>query len=137
MRTSGIEWEPFRGEEARMKYLAVLLVLSAFAMAKDTVQVEVKAVHSATREARDTRAIMEKGIMGSGSPGRTVEVFNLDAIIGNEHVVLACDDDKGCEAPALGTYSGDMKRRGHMKLTFDLPVTHKSVSRWYKIAGSW
>ena len=75
--------------------------------------------------------------MGAGSIGSQVESFNLDTVISGEHVLLACEDDKGCEAPALGTYSGDLKRRGHMHLTFDLPLTHKQVTRWYKIAGSW
>jgi hypothetical protein len=40
--------------------------------------------------------------MGAGSPGRQVESFNLDTVINGEHVLLACEDDKECEAPALG-----------------------------------
>jgi hypothetical protein len=120
-----------------MKTILLLLSLSAFAAAKDTVQIEVKATHASTRADRGFRAITERGMMGAHSPGKDVEGFNLDTVINGEHVLLTCDDDKGCEAPALGTYGGEMKRRGHLKLTFDIPVTHKSVSRWYKISGSW
>lgn len=119
------------------KVIAVLVLLcSTLALAKDAVQVEVKAVHAATHEARDFRAITEKGIMRAGSPGRSVEVYNLDAIINGDKVALACDDDRGCQAPALGTYEGEIKH-GHVKVSFELPVTHKKVSHWYKIAGSW
>jgi hypothetical protein len=119
-----------------MKLCACLLLLGSFAYAKDVVQVEVKATHAASREARDLRSLTEKGVMGAGSPNRTVEVYNLDAIINGDKVVLACDDDKGCQSPALGTYEGEMKR-GHVKISFELPVTHKKVSHWYKIGGSW
>jgi hypothetical protein len=120
-----------------MKNLALLIALAIPLSAKDIKQVEVKATHAVTHEARDPRAIIDKGIMGASSPNRQIESFNLDTIINGEHVLLACEDDKGCEAPTLGTYSGDLKRRGHMHLTFDLPLTHKQVTRWYKIAGSW
>ena len=117
--------------------IVAVLVFCLSGFAKDTVQVEVKAVHTATHEARDNRAILEKGVLGAGAPTRNVEVFNLDAVINNDHVVLVCTDGKGCEAPALGTYPGELKRGGHVVLTFELPVTHKKVSHWYKIAGSW
>jgi hypothetical protein len=120
-----------------MRIIVLLFALTSLAVAKDVVQVEVKATHSVTHEARDTRAIMDKGILGAGAPNRQVESFNLDTIINGEHVLLVCDDDKGCEAPALGTYSGEVKRRGHVHLTFAVPLTHKDVSRWYKVAGSW
>lgn len=120
-----------------MKIFLSVLILASFALAKDTVQVEVKATHAATHEARDTRAVMDRGILGPHVPGRDVEVFNLNAIINGEHVVLACDDDKGCEAPALGTCEGEMRRGGHVRVAFEVPVTHKKVARWYKIAGSW
>jgi hypothetical protein len=120
-----------------MRIAVLLFVLSAVALAKDMVQVEVKATHAVTHEARDARAITERGLMGAHAPGRQVESFNLDSVINGEHVLLVCEDDKGCEAPLLGTYSGELKRRGHVHLTFDLPLTHKKVSRWYKVAGSW
>jgi hypothetical protein len=120
-----------------MRNVIVLFCLLSLGWAKDVKQVQVMATHSVTHDARDTRAIIDRGIMGAGSPGRQVESFNLDTVINGEHVLLACEDDKGCEAPALGTYSGDLNRRGHMHLTFDLPLTHKQVTRWYKIAGSW
>lgn len=115
----------------------VLLLLSSFAIARDVVQVEVKAVHQVTHEARDTHAIIDRALMGASATGRSVEVFNLDTIIKDERVILTCEDDKGCEAPTLGIHSAKVYGRGHMKLTFDLPVTHKEVSRWYKIAGAW
>jgi hypothetical protein len=116
--------------------LTALMLCSVIAMAKDSIQVDVKAVHAVTHEARDARAITERGIMGAGSPGRSVEVYNLDAVINGDKVVLACQDDRGCQAPALGTYEGELKR-GHVKISFELPVTHKKVSHWYKIAGAW
>ncbi len=122
-----------------MKNTAVVfsLLCSLLAWSKDMVQVEVVATHAVTHEARDARAITERGLMGSRAPGRQIESANLDTIINGEHVLLACDDDKGCEAPAPGTYQAEMKRRGHVHLSFPIPVTHKTVTRWYKIAGSW
>ena len=120
-----------------MKISFLVLLLAAISFAKDTVEVQVVATHSVTHEARDARAITERGLMGAHALGRQVESTNLDAVINGEHVLLACDDDKGCEAPALGTYQAELKRRGHLRLAFTVPVTHKQVARWYKIAGSW
>lgn len=120
-----------------MRLLIATLCLTALTFAKDLKPIKVIATHAVTHEARDFRAIMDKGLMGPSAPNRQVESYNLDTEIDGEKVVLACDDDKGCEAPALGTYEAEMKRRGHVHLTFDMPVTHKQVSRWYKVAGSW
>lgn len=124
----------------RLIWCVVLVVFFSsfsFGRSKDTIQVDVKAVHQVTHEARDTRAVIDKGILGANSPNRSMEVFDVQAIINSEHVVLVCQDDKGCEAPSVGIHPAEMKRRGYMKMTFDLPVTHREVSRWYKIAGSW
>jgi hypothetical protein len=117
--------------------LCSLVLLASLAWATDSVEVKVVAVHQVTHESRDTRAILEKGIMGAGRPGRHTESYNLDVIINDEHVVLACDDDKGCESPKLGTYRGEVKRRGHVRVKFSLPLSDKTVDRWYKVAGSW
>jgi len=116
---------------------AFLLFASLLASAKDPLQVEVKATHVVTHDDRSTGAIVAKGMMGSGAPTKQVESYNLDAIVNGDHVVLACDDPKGCESPALGTYAGELKRDKWIKMTFALPVTHKEVSRWYRIGGSW
>jgi len=121
-----------------MKTLILLLfTMTALAWSKDTVDIEVKATHAVTHEDRGTGAIVNKGLMGANTPTKQMESFNLDTVINGEHVLLACDDPKGCESPALGTYKGEMKRSKWIKLTFGLPLTHKEVSRWYKIAGSW
>jgi hypothetical protein len=121
-----------------MKRLAQLfLCLSLSAWAKDIKQVKVVATHAVTHEARDTRAIMDRGIMGAHTLGRQVESFNLDTEIDGEKVLLACDDDKGCEAPELDTYEAELRRGGHIRVNFTVPVTHKKVGRWYRIAGSW
>jgi hypothetical protein len=118
--------------------LFVFCLLSICTFAKDSVAVKVVAVHQATHEARDFRAQLDS-VMTPHDPKRYVEVFNLDTIINGEHVILACADDKGCEAPAIDAeYQGEMKGRNRaVHLTFSLPVTHKEVKRWYKIAGSW
>ncbi len=121
-----------------MKQLLLFVLLgSSLCWAKDVVQVEIKATHVATRTARSHRDITERGIMGANSPGRSVEVYDLDCIINGEHVVLTCDDDQGCESPKLGTYEGEVRRRGHVRVKFTLPLTDKQVNRWYKVAGSW
>lgn len=120
-----------------MKHMTVVLLLCGIALGKDVLQVEVKATHSVIHEDQSTRAVLQKGLNGSTAPTKDVEVYNLDAVINGEHVVLACDDPKGCESPALGTYDGELKKGKWIKLTFSLPVTHKEVSRWYKMAGSW
>lgn len=121
-----------------MKTLILLLfATTALAWSKDTVDVEVKATHAVTHEDQGNRAVLDKGIMGAHSTTKQQESFNLNTVINGEHVLLACDDPKGCESPALGTYKGEMKRSKWIKLTFGLPLSHKEVSRWYKIAGSW
>jgi hypothetical protein len=117
--------------------IGVLVVTASVAWAKDTVDVEVKAIHSVTHEDQGRRSVLDKGIMGTHAPTRQVESFNLDTVIKGERVLLACDDPKGCEAPALGAYKGELRRSKWIKLTFGLPLAHKEVSRWYKIAGSW
>jgi hypothetical protein len=72
-----------------------------------------------------------------GTPTRQVESYNLDTVINGEHVLLACDDMKGCEAPALGSYDAEMRKKQYVKMTFTLPLSQKPVTRLYKIAGSW
>ena len=121
-----------------MKTLILLLcVTSVLAWAKDTpVDVEVKATHAVTHEDQSSGAIVRKGLMGDNAPTRQVESFNLDTVINGEHVLLVCDDPKGCESLAAGTYKGKMNHQ-FIKLTFSLPLTKKEVSRLYKIAGSW
>ena len=121
-----------------MKILIVFLLLSAtFAWSKDLLTVEVKATHAVTHDDRSSGAIFSKGMMGSTVPTKQIESYNLDAVINGDHVLLACDDSKGCESPALGSYSGEMRHNKWVKLTFNLPVTHKEISRQYRIAGSW
>jgi hypothetical protein len=60
----------------------------------------------------------------------------LTRSLNGEHVLLVCDDPKGCEAPALGTYEAERKRGKWLHMAFPLPLS-KPVTRWYKIAGSW
>ena len=119
-----------------MKYLPVFLLVTSL-WAKDIIPVRVVATHVVTHEDQSARAIVDKGILGPHVPTRQVESFNLDAIIKDEHVLLACDDPKGCESPALATYDGEMKRGKWIRLTFPMPLSGKSVRRWYRIAGSW
>lgn len=120
-----------------MRNAVLMFCLLAQCWAKDLKQVQVMATHAVTHEARDTRAVIDRGIMGPNTPNRQTESFNLDTVIGEEHVLLTCEDEKGCEAPALGTYPGELKRGKFIRLTFDLPLSHKQVSRWYKVSGSW
>lgn len=119
------------------KIILVMLALAISTTAKDVLRVEVASVHTVTHDDQSTRAIIDKGLMGSAIPTRQVESANLNAIINGEHVVLNCEDSKGCESPALGTYDGEMKRSKWVKLTFNLPLSQKPVTRWYKIGGSW
>ena len=121
-----------------MKTLLLLLIgLGAVGFAKDSVRVQVAAVHTVTHDDQGTRAVIDKGLMGARSTTRQIESFNLDTIINGEHVRLACDDPKGCESPALATYDAERKRDKWLRITFPLPLSNKSVTRWYKIAGSW
>jgi hypothetical protein len=119
------------------KMVLMVLLLSSLAWSKDAVKVTVAATDAVTHEDRGGRAVMEKAIMGANAPTKQYESFNMDAIVNGQHVFLACDDPKGCEAPALGTYDGELKRGKWIRMTFTMPVTNKSVSRWYKIGGSW
>src|ERR1700739_3621082 len=120
-----------------MRITVLLFALSTFVFAKDAVQVEVKATHAVTHDDQGSRAIFNKGLRGPHPPTKQQESFNLDTVINGEHVFLACEDPKGCESPSLGTFSGEIKRTKWIKLSFPLPLTHKEVTRWYKIAGSW
>ena len=121
----------------RLLGIVTLLLLTGTAWPKDVAQVQVMAVHAVTHEDRGSRAVLDKGIMGANTPNKQQESFNLDTIINGEHVLLACDDSKGCEAPALGTYDGEFKREKWLHLSFPMPLSHRRVTRWYKIAGSW
>jgi hypothetical protein len=116
---------------------AALLLFPAIALASNIVDVKVVAVHSVTHDDQSSRATMDKAMLGSHSTTRQVESFNLDTVINGQHVILSCDDYKGCESPSPGTYSAEMKREKFVRLTFTLPVSHKEVSRWYRIAGAW
>ncbi len=119
------------------KLILVLVLLSTLAFAKDAVKVQVAAVHTVTHDDRGGRAVVDKVMMGAHAPTRQIESFNLDTTINGEHVLLACDDPKGCESPALGTYDAERKRDKWLRVTFPLPLSNKTVTRWYKIAGSW
>ena len=101
-------------------------------------RVEVKAIHAGTHEDHGNRAVLDKAMLGSRAPTRQLESFNLDAIINGEHVLLACDDPKGCEAPAVGTHDGELVKHGKwVRMTFKPPLTEKHVTRWYRVAGTW
>jgi hypothetical protein len=118
-----------------MKTLILLLIAtSVLVWAKDTVDVEVKATHAVTHNDQSVASALRP----RGLPTQQVESFNLDTVINGEHVFLTCAEvSKTCEAPALATYKGEMRHGKWIKLTFEMPVTHKEVSRSYKIAGSW
>jgi hypothetical protein len=120
-----------------MKTMIVVLLFAALAFGKDSLRVEVIAVHSVTHEDRGGRAALDKAILGAHAPTTQRESFNIDAKVNGENVLLACDDPKGCESPAVGTYDGEIKRGKWLKLTFPMPLSGKSVTRWYRIAGSW
>ncbi|SRR6266852_6963535 len=119
-----------------MKKTLLVLVISAFglfAQAKDVIRVEVAAVHSVTHNGRG----LQDYLAPRGAPIRQVESYNLDTIINGEHVLLACDDMKGCEAPALGSYDAEIRRKQFVKLTFGLPLSQKKIVRLYKVLGNW
>jgi hypothetical protein len=120
-----------------MKIATILLLLTLSAFAKDLKQVEVTATHAVTHEDRGLRSTSDSVMLGAGRVRTMIESYNLDAIVDGEHVILACDDPKGCEAPALGKYEAELKRDKWLRMNFSLPVSHKQVSRWYKISGSW
>jgi len=123
-----------------MKQLLGVLGLLAAACCSawaTSVQVQVVAAHSVTRNEEDNRAVLSKGILGSHAVTSQSESFDLQTIINAEHVLLVCDDPKGCESLAAGNYEGDTRRSKWIKLNFALPLSGKRVSRWYKIAGTW
>lgn len=117
--------------------LSAIVLVSALTWSKDMLKVQVVATHSITHDDHGPRAVLDKGILGAHSVTRQVESFNLDAVINGEHVLLVCDDPKGCEAPPAGTYTGERKRSKWIHLTFPVPLAEKPVTRWYKVAGSW
>jgi hypothetical protein len=123
--------------EIMKRVLLLLFATSLPLAAKDELRVQVIAVHAVTHDDQSARSIVDKGLMGATIPTRQVDSFNLDTVINNEHVLLACEDSKGCESPALATYDAELKRGKWVKLTFPLPLSKKSVTRWYRIAGSW
>ena len=117
--------------------LAIALLTSPLA-AKDVKQVQVVATHAVSREDAGPRSQVDSVVVGAGRPRTMTESFNLDTVIDGQHVVLVCDDPKGCEAPSTGkTYEAELKRNRWFHLSFMLPVSNKQVTRWYKIAGSW
>jgi hypothetical protein len=127
-----------------MKYLAVLLLLTGFAIS-ETSNVEVVATHSVTRNDESARAIVDKGLMGSHAVDRQRESYNLDAIINGSHVLLACEDSKGCEAPAIGTYSAESlrisrviitKRDSHGALVSDVCYEYNAKNGYGGYAGT-
>lgn len=120
-----------------MVRLLLVLLVALSVQAKDVLKVDVIAVHSVTHNDQDVRAMLTKGILGAHAPSSQSESFNLDAVINGEHVILVCEDPKGCEAPALSTYDAEIKRQKFVKMSFPIPPSQKQVSRWYKIAGSW
>ena len=121
----------------KMRLLAAGLVLVSTISAAENIQVEVKAVHAVTHTDNSASAIADKSLFGAHAIDRQQESFNLDAIVKGEHVVLACEDSKGCESPAIGTYSAEFKRGKFIHMTFPVPLSAKKVTRWYRVAGSW
>ena len=111
-----------------MKRIVLVLVLSCFCLAKDTVQVQVVAVHPVTHEDQRFASTAMKVMTGAHSPSRQMESFNLDAVVGGQHVVLTCEDPKGCESLAIGTYDGEVKRNKWIKVSSTLPVSEKKVT---------
>lgn len=116
--------------------LASFFLVSTISVAEN-LQVEVIAVHAVTHSDRGAKAIVDKSLMGAHAVDRQKDSFNLDTIIKGEPVVLACEDSKGCESPALGTYAAEFKRGKFVHMTFPVPLSEKKVTRWYRVAGSW
>ena len=73
-----------------MKKIVLVLVLSCFCLAKDTVQVQVVAVHPVTHEDRGVRALVDKGLMGASGRTRHMDSFNSDAHVCVQPVIKAC-----------------------------------------------
>ena len=122
----------------RSTCLLTILLLVGASTAKDILTVEVKAVHAVTHDDQSATATVRKALEGAHGTTRQLESFNLDTIINGEQVLLACSDPKGCEAPELGTHDGELVRHGKwVKVTFDLPLSRKTVTRWYRVAGHW
>ena len=116
---------------------AMVVLFPLIVQAENWVQVQIVATHMVTHEDTGPRAIVDKGVLGANAATRSMESFNLDAVINNEHVFLACDDPKGCESPGVGIFTGSLKRDKWIKLKFTIPVSHKEISRWYRISGTW
>lgn len=117
--------------------VASLFVLVGAMCAAESLQVEVVAVHAITRTDGGAMAIVDKSMMGPYSLDKQKESFSLNTIIKGEHVVLACEDSKGCESPAPGTYPAEFKRGKFVHMAFPVPLSEKKVTRWYRVAGSW
>jgi hypothetical protein len=119
----------------------VLIVVVALAstlpsQASDKTLVQVVATHQATHNDRSTGSRMEALFGRDSYVGKQREVFNLDTVIGSQNVILLCVDDKGCEAPPLGTFDAKVNH-GHYYLTFPVMGTTKTVTRAYQSGGSW
>jgi hypothetical protein len=117
-----------------MRKLVLVLLIAISVQAKDAIRVEVSAVHSVTHNGRSLQDYM---LSGPGHPVRQIESYNLDAIINGERVILNCEDPRGCEAPAVGSYDAEIRHEKYVKLTFEMPLSKKSVTRMYKVAGTW
>jgi hypothetical protein len=67
------------------------------------------------------------------------DAATMKVIINGEHAYLDCyEHHKGCTPIAPGTYSGEMDGKdGGVWVTYDMPLTHKSMRQHYIVAGSW
>jgi hypothetical protein len=118
-----------------------LLLVSSFAVAKDTVSVEVKESVSVTMTHHDAISTL----FNKQQDQRQVQSFDLKAIINGQHVVLACDamshagSQSACDSIAPGTYSGELRGRDGKFLTlhYTAPLTGKERKQNYAVQGSW
>jgi len=128
------------------KFLLVFALLGLFvpAFAKDKEQVTIEIVDTSNSTAHgeivgDGSAASNIAIAIHGKKITHTDAASMRVIINGEHAYLDCfEHHKGCTPIAPGIYNGEMdSKHGGIWVSYDMPLTHKSMRQHYVVAGSW
>jgi len=103
--------------------LLIALVTGPLALAKSTTTTIKIVQDNVTQQIADKHRHEQLGV-------------NLNAVIGNEQVLLMCTDRKNCETLKPGEYPGVVHGK-KVDIRYEEPVTRKARKEHFVISGSW
>jgi len=115
-------------------FIVVVVSNAAFAVKKQKQIIKVEVVATNTQDIK----YINPGIIGAFQGVKTKNlVYSMNTIIEGEHTKLMCKEGhKGCTSMTPGVYDAEFDGKS-LWITFELPLTHKSIREHWELSGGW